>query len=94
MGGHKNMACGKIIYPTKGDAAQALRGLKKAKKRKGSIYFCDECKAWHMTGGGIKLGNRKRKKSINFVDSQETTFSERDAKRQRRKRGLIHIKRY
>lgn len=74
------MICGKIIFNSQTEAAQAVRGSnrdgRKTKKRKiKETYYCDDCKGWHTSSGGKK---RKYKKKIIPMEMN----------------GMIHVKRY
>lgn len=62
------MICGKIIYPSKTEAKEAMRGkfnftrVGESKKKCGFVYYCKDCEGWHLaTSGKKKKRNRKDK---------------------------------
>ena len=85
--------CGKTIFPNKGEASQQLLGMKKVKGIKtGNVYFCDDCQGWHLSSGGVKRGNRRRRKSYNKTDKQETHFADRNNRQDKRNKQTLHIR--
>ncbi|HEY3429628.1 MAG TPA: hypothetical protein VGK39_03055 [Cyclobacteriaceae bacterium] len=88
------MLCGKRIFETKGEAAESLKELKVKSKGTGSVYFCDDCQAWHISSGGQKRGGKKRKKFKNMTDTEELNIVNKQNKKSGLKNQILHIKKY
>lgn len=69
------MICGKVIYPTRQVAVDAIRGLMadnqnrngtfRSNKQPSRSYFCNECKGWH-------LHTENKKQNIKKIKAQRT----------------------
>lgn len=89
------MECGKIIYASKGEALEASNGINKTKSLgSGNVYYCDECKGWHFTSGGIKSGQRRRRKYINKSDKEEVGYKNYVEKKTSRYDKVLIIRKY
>lgn len=55
------MICGKVIYPSRETAEDAVRGIKKdkrpyaSKKKPVTAYYCKACRGFHLTSNKQKL---------------------------------------
>lgn len=75
-----SLACGKVQYQERADAINAIEGFKRDKrdghrqaKHPSSVYFCDGCKAWHITTQGKRVTRRK----TTVKESDSGKFKER-----------------
>lgn len=57
------MICGKVAY-SRVEAMAVIKGMNKAKKRKGRIHYCTDCDAWHTTSRLTQSKMKKRKNSV------------------------------
>lgn len=60
------MICGKVIYKSKSDANYAMKGANKDRRpgqsinRLSTIYYCEDCKGWHLASKCKKFGSKKK----------------------------------
>lgn len=84
------MICGKTIYPTREDAANAMAGFNssiRAKSKLKGSYFCNDCEGWHVSSGY----KQSKKKRIPFIVSENVNSAQKQYKKQVNKSGTKNL---
>ena len=94
------MICGKIIYHTRTQAAEAVTGTQKDRRRRRGhhglnvikeTYYCKDCNGWHTSSGGKKT---RRKKMRQAPPMTEFNYNARMIRVNRSKKSAITIRNF
>jgi hypothetical protein len=90
------MPCGKINYTTREAAHTAAEGFRTEKRQEhkkevGDVYFCGECKAWHLASKG-KNKNKRRNQARLLSNKQEMTSKDQFNKKRNVRNEQLKIR--